>query len=921
MTNNGPSSVTGAILNDPLVANLTKTLVACSGTPGQCVVPPSVVQLESGSFALPTLASGQTYQITVTATVANGATGSVANAASVAPPVGTVNPGTSCTTSPAPNARSFVGGVCTSTDTDTVNLLADLAVTKDDGVTSVNAGGSTTYTVTLTNSGPSAANGSTISDPAATGLTKTAIGVCTAAGGAVCPTAGGGAGQLSIANLQAGTVVVPTLPSGGSISFTITATVTATTGSVTNTFSATPPVGTTDSNGATASDTDTVTPVTDLAITKTDGSATYTAGNAITYTIVVSNSGPSNAIGASVADSIPAAITGTTINCVASGVATCGTNASAGNNLSFTGVNINSGAGNFITITVSGTINPSTTGNLVNTATVSVGAGQLDPTPGNNSATDTDTPAPLANLVVTKDDGVTSVNAGGSTTYTVTLTNSGPSAANGSTISDPAATGLTKTAIGVCTAASGAVCPTAGGAAGQLSITNLEAGTVVVPTLPVGGSISFTITATVTATSGSVTNTFSAAPPAGTVDPSPASASDTDTVNPIADLAVTKDDGVTSVNAGGTTTYTVTLTNSGPSAANGSTIGDTAGAGLTITSIGICTASGGAVCPTAGAGAGQLNITNLQTGTVVVPTLPSGGSISFTITATVTATTGSVTNTFSVTGLGGGGATDPTPGNNSASDTDTVTPVTDLAITKTDGAATYTAGNPITYTIVVSNSGPSNAIGASVADAIPAAITGTTINCVASGTAICGTNASAGNNLSFTGVNINSGAGNFITITISGIINPSTTGNLVNTATVTVGAGQVDLTTGNNSATDTDTPNPIADLAVQKNGPATVAANGTVVYTIRVSNAGPSAANGAAVTDPFPGVLSGVTWVCNAATGGATCGAPAGVGNLNTTVALFPPGGSDLHGDRHGSGCGYIRQHGDCGAATGRDRS
>jgi large repetitive protein len=63
-----------------------------------------------------------------------------------------------------------------------------------------------------------------------------------------------------------------------------------------------------------------------------------------------------------------------------------------------------------------------------------------------------------------------------------------------------------------------------------MSIANLEAGTVVVPTLPGGGSISFTVTATVTATSGTVTNTFSATPPVGTTDPTPATASDTDTV-------------------------------------------------------------------------------------------------------------------------------------------------------------------------------------------------------------------------------------------------------------------------------------------------------------------------------------------------------------------------------------------------------
>ncbi|MBK7472034.1 MAG: hypothetical protein IPI73_16935 [Betaproteobacteria bacterium] len=39
---------------------------------------------------------------------------------------------------------------------------------------------------------------------------------------------------------------------------------------------------------------------------------------------------------------------------------------------------------------------------------------------------------------------------------------------------------------------------------------------------------------------------------------------------------------------------------------------------------------------------------------------------------------------------------------------------------------------------MVSNTGPSNATGASVADAVPANITGVTANCVATGTASCG---------------------------------------------------------------------------------------------------------------------------------------------------------------------------------------
>ena len=56
----------------------------------------------------------------------------------------------------------------------------------------------------------------------------------------------------------------------------------------------------------------------------------------------------------------------------------------------------------------------------------------------------------------------------------------------------------------------------------------------------------------------------------------------------------------------------------------------------------------------------------------------------------------------------------------------------DLAITKTDGTTTYTPGGSTTYTIVVSNNGPSAVTGAAVNDALPAAITSDTWTAVAS---------------------------------------------------------------------------------------------------------------------------------------------------------------------------------------------
>jgi hypothetical protein len=58
---------------------------------------------------------------------------------------------------------------------------------------------------------------------------------------------------------------------------------------------------------------------------------------------------------------------------------------------------------------------------------------------------------------------------------------------------------------------------------------------VAIPLLPANGSVTFTVVATVTAASGTVSNTASIATPVGTTDPSSANnqATDSDTVQPI----------------------------------------------------------------------------------------------------------------------------------------------------------------------------------------------------------------------------------------------------------------------------------------------------------------------------------------------------------------------------------------------------
>ena len=59
--------------------------------------------------------------------------------------------------------------------------------------------------------------------------------------------------------------------------------------------------------------------------------------------------------------------------------------------MSFTNASLYPGAGNSLTITITGTVSPDMTGDLTNTATVTAGTGAAEPTPANNTASDTDT--------------------------------------------------------------------------------------------------------------------------------------------------------------------------------------------------------------------------------------------------------------------------------------------------------------------------------------------------------------------------------------------------------------------------------------------------------------------------------------------------------------------------------------------------
>src|SRR5262249_29498419 len=157
------------------------------------------------------------------------------------------------------------------------------------------------------------------------------------------------------------------------------------------------------------------------------------------YLIQVSNSGPSPAPGAVVADLFPASLA-CTWTCVGNGGGSC--TASGSGDINDT---VNVPVGGTVKYTVPCTISPTASGTISTTATVSPAAGATDPAPANNSSTDIDVVLPTVDLSVTKTDGVTNAVPGGSVTYTIVASNAGPSAAPGTQVADTFPSSLTCT--------------------------------------------------------------------------------------------------------------------------------------------------------------------------------------------------------------------------------------------------------------------------------------------------------------------------------------------------------------------------------------------------------------------------------------------------------------------------------------------
>ncbi|MFN6106731.1 MAG: PKD domain-containing protein, partial [Planctomycetaceae bacterium] len=712
----------------------------------------------------------------------------------------------------------------TGCDDDPLTPHVDLSLTKSTGSSTVVPGTSTTYTVTVANSGPSSVTGATVTDILPTGTTFVS----------------GSAGVTYDSATRTVSYVTGTLGPVASESFTITLAVDAAlTGTLANSAAVTTPSGVTDTSASnnSATDVDRLTPHVDLSLTKSNGATSVVPGTSTTYTITVANQGPSVANGALVTDVLPS---GVEFVSGSSGV----TYQAATRTVSYVTGAIPNGSTETFTLTVA--IDGSLTGTLHNCATVTL------PSPGMGQITTWGTNSD--NQVTQSPSGTDFVAMAGGHGNSYALRSDGSivawgADAYGQVSTTPTAAGFLAVAadrhVGYALRPDGSIAAWGYNSTSQISAAPQATGFIA---LAAGDGQAYALRADGSIVGwgnngyGQASNT-----PAGTgyrqVVGGPgygaALRSDgsiavwgLDTWGQVSQAPT--ETGFTAISAGGRFLFALRE--------DGSIVGWGQNNGGALS--GVPTENGFTAIS-----AGERHGMALRADGSIVTWGDSGAVWGPPTTSGFSTIASAAYNGFAIKPAANA-AFDTDTSNNTGCDEDTLTPQVDLSVSKSNGTTTVVPGTSTTYSVTVANSGPSSVTGATVTDVLPA---GTTF--------VSGSNGviydSATRTVSYVTGALGAAGTESFAITLG--VDAALVGSLTNTAIVRAPDGVTDTSAANNTAQDSDFLTAQVDLSVSKsNGSAYVVAGATTTYTVTVTNSGPSAVTGAIVTDVLP---PGMTFV------------------------------------------------------------